>query len=79
MRRRSQRHSRTMATVVIDGKTMDIVHVYVNCHMNHAVHLFLMDLKGGLDPAYSDTRSILADALQRYQFTETHNVTVRRG
>jgi len=79
MRRPSQRSSGTMATVVVDAKTMDIVHVYVNCHIKHAAHLFLLGVKSSFDPAYSDTRKELADMLQRYQFTETHNVTVRRG
>jgi len=79
MSRRLHSRSRTMATVVVDSQTMDIVHVYVNCHISHAAHLFLMSVKSNLDPAYSDTRKELSEMLQRYQFTETHNVTLRRG
>jgi len=43
------------------------------------MHAFMADLRHGLDPAYSDTRAQLEDALQRYQFIETHDVTIGRG
>jgi len=75
---RQSKHRQTVATVVIDGKTLDIVHVYVNCSMKVAVHAFVQDLRGDLDTSYSDTKDILTDALDRYQFVETHQVTVRR-
>lgn len=75
----SRRSSGPMATVVVDIQTFDIVHVYVNCHMRHAVHLFMMGLRKNLDPSYSDSKAMLQDALERYQFTETKDVTLRRG
>lgn len=79
MSRRLQSRRGAVATVVVDGNTLNIVHVYVQCTLRPAMHAFMADLRHGLDPAYSDTRAQLEDALQRYQFIETHDVTIGRG
>ena len=78
MPRRSQRSSGTVATIVVDGNTLNIVHVYVRCTMRQAMQAFVATLRSDFDPAYSDTRELLADAMNRYQFIETHNVSIGR-
>lgn len=42
------------------------------------MHAFVATLRRDMDPAYSDTRELLQDALQRYQFIETHDVSIGR-
>lgn len=78
MSRRSQRSSGTVATIVVDGNTLNIVHVYVRCTMRQAMHAFMATLQRDFDPQYSDTRDEMKDALNRYQFIETHNVSIGR-
>lgn len=78
MSRRSQRSSGAVATIVVDGNTLNIVHVYVHCRLRQAMHAFVATLRADFDPAYSDTRELLADAMNRYQFIETHHVSIRR-
>ena len=75
MRRKQHRNH---AIVILDGRTFDIVHIYVNCSKGEAVRYFLRDIRGNVDPSYSDMRDELADALDRYQFIETSHITVRR-
>ena len=78
MPRRSQQSRSTVATIVVDGNTLNIVHVYVHCMMRQAMQAFVATLREDFDPAYSDTRALLKDALNRYQFIETHHVSIRR-
>lgn len=78
MSRRSQRSSGTVATIVVDGNTLNVVHVYVNCSLRQAMHAFMATLQREFDPQYSDTRDEMKDALNRYQFIETHNVSIGR-
>lgn len=81
MRRRSSQSSSkgTVATIVVDGNTLNIVHVYVHCTMRQAMRVFLQSLSHEIDPMYSDAREHLQQALQRYQFIETHQVSIRRS
>lgn len=74
MRSRRKHH----AIVVLDGRTFDIVHIYVNCSRSEAVRYFLATIRGNIEPGYSDMRDELADALDRYQFIETPRITIRR-
>lgn len=67
-----------MATIVVDGNTLNIVHVYVHCRMREAMHAFMAELRQDIDPSYSDARDLLVDALDRYQFIETQKVSIRR-
>lgn len=78
-RRSSSCSSGTVATIVIDGNTLNIVHVYVHCTMRQAMRQFLQELAREIDPAYSDARAHLQEAMQRYQFIETHQVSIRRS
>lgn len=78
MSRHLRTHSRTVATIVIDGNTLNIVHVYVHCRLREAMHAFMAVLRQDIDPQYSDARDLLVDALDRYKFIETHNVSIRR-
>ena len=72
------RQRRAGAIVVMDGKTLDIEHVYVNMTMHAAMHAFMGELQVNIDSAYSDMRDELADALERYQFIEVKNVSYGR-
>lgn len=73
----SQR-KRVGAIVVTDMKTLEIEHVYVRMSMRAAMKEFLRSLRPNLDASYDDMRDEFADALDRYQFTEVENVTIRR-
>ena len=79
MSRRFRSSSGTVATVVVDGNTLNVVHVYVNCTLRQAMHLFMASLTETYDPSYSDTKDEMKEALQRYQFVETSDVSIRRG
>lgn len=74
----SQR-KRAAAIVVTDMKTLEIEHVYVRMSMRAAMREFMMSLRSNVDMAYDDMRDEIADALDRYQFTEVERVTIRRG
>lgn len=78
MSRRSQQSKGTVATIVVDGNTLNVVHVYVNCTLRQAMHAFVATLQQDFDPIYSDTQALMKDALNRYQFIETHNVSIGR-
>jgi hypothetical protein len=69
---------RTAAIAVIDSKTLDIEHIYVNMTLKAAMRQFVADIKMNVDTAYDDIRDELADALERYQFVEVVNVTIGR-
>lgn len=81
MSRRSQRQrsSGATATIVVDGNSLNVVHVYVHCNMRQAMHAFMATLQQDLDPSYSDTRELIAEALNRYQFIETSHVSIGRA
>ena len=79
MSRYSRPHrSRTRAVVVIDGNALNIEHVYVNCSLREAMHMFMQTLRSSIDISYDDLRDELKDALNRYQFIETTDVSIRR-
>lgn len=67
------------AIVVMDTQTLDIEQVYVRMSMRDAMQHFLRVLRQQLDPAYSDTKDIVQDAINRYQFIGVDNVVIRRG
>ncbi len=67
------------AIVVMDTQTLDIEQVYVRMSMRDAMQHFLRVLRQQLDPAYSDTKDIVQDAVNRYQFIGVDNVVIRRG
>ena len=67
------------AIVVMDTQTLDIECVYVRMSMRDAMQHFLRVLRQQLDPAYSDTKDIVQDAVNRYQFIGVDNVVIRRG
>ena len=69
---------RVGAIAVVDTKTLDIEHVYVNMTMRTAMRQFMADIKVNADTAYDDMRDEVADALDRYQFVEVTNVTIAR-
>ena len=67
------------AIVVMDTQTLDIERVYVRMSMREALQHFMRILRQQLDPAYSDTKDIVQDAINRYQFIGVDNVVIRRG
>ena len=67
------------AIVVMDTQTLDIEQVYVRMSMRDAMQHFLRVLRQQLDPAYSDTKDIVQDAINRYQFIGVDDVIIRRG
>jgi len=69
---------RAAAIVVIDGKNLEIEHIYVNMTLKAAMRLFVSDIKMNIDTSYDDMRDELADALNRFQFVEISNVTFGR-
>jgi len=69
---------RAQAIVVVDTKTLEIEHVYVHMTMRAAVREFIGSLRANIDISYDDMRDELADALERYQFTEVNRVTIGR-
>ena len=69
---------RVGAIAVVDTKTLDIEHVYVNMTMRTAMRQFMADIRVNADTAYDDIRDEVADALDRYQFVEVTNVTIGR-
>ena len=62
------------AIVVMDTQTLDIEQVYVRMSMRDAMQHFLRTLRQQLDPAYSDTKDIVQDAVNRYQFIGVDDV-----
>ena len=62
------------AIVVMDTQTLDIEQVYVRMSMRDAMQHFLRVLRQQLDPAYSDTKDIVQDAVNRYQFIGVDDV-----
>jgi len=81
MRRYRQRYrepARTRAVIVFDGRTFDVIHVYVNCSLKRAAQQFLQSIRKNVDTSYSDMREELTDMLDRYQFVETSQVTIGR-
>lgn len=75
----SSQRKRVGAIVVTDMKTLEIEHVYVRMSMRAAMREFMMSLRSNVDMSYDDMRDEVADALDRYQFTEVDRVTIRRG
>ena len=69
---------RAAAIAVIDGKNLEIEHIYVNMTLKAAMRQFVADIKMNIDTSYDDMRDELADALERFQFVEVHNVTIGR-
>lgn len=69
---------RAAAIVVIDGKNLEIEHIYVNMTLKSAMRQFVAGIKMNIDTSYDDMRGELADALERYQFVEVSNVTIGR-
>ena len=67
------------AIVVMDTQTLDIERVYVRMSMREALQHFMRILRQQLDPAYSDTKDIVQDAINRYQFIGVDDVIIRRG
>ena len=53
--------------------------MYVRMSMRAAMREFMMSLRSNVDMAYDDMRDEVANALDRYQFTEVDRVTIRRG
>jgi len=75
----TQRHrTRTRAIIIVDGNTLDIVHVYVNHTMREAVQAFLQQIGTQVDFAYSDMKDEVKDMLDRYQFIETSQISIGR-
>lgn len=77
---RSQ-HNKPPIIVITDGRTMDVVHVYVGTSKQEAMRAFLKTQQGGLDASYSDAREELTAILDRYLLTEMtpSQITIRRG
>lgn len=62
------------AIVVMDTQTLDIERVYIRMSMREALQHFMRVLRQELDPAYSDTKDIITDAVNRYQFIGVDDV-----
>lgn len=74
-----QSHRKYGAIVVMDTQTLDVERVYVRMTMRDALQHFMRVLRQQLDPAYSDTKDIVQDAVNRYQFIGVDDVIIRRG
>lgn len=72
-------HRKYGAIVVMDTQTLDVERVYVRMTMRDALQHFMRVLRQQLDPAYSDTKDIVQDAVNRYQFIGVDDVIIRRG
>lgn len=62
------------AIVVMDTKTLDIECVYLRMTLRDAMLHFMRVIRQQVDPAYSDTKDIVQDALHRYQFIGVDDV-----
>lgn len=62
------------AIVVMDTKTLDIECVYVRMTLRDAMLHFMQVLRQQLDPAYSDTKDVAKDVINRYQFIGVDDV-----
>lgn len=67
-------HRKYGAIVVMDTQTLDVERVYVRMTMRDALQHFMRVLRQQLDPAYSDTKDIVQDAVNRYQFIGVDDV-----
>jgi len=67
--------------VIMDAKTLEIVHVYVGTSKAEAMRHFLQLMRQGIDTSYSDAKAELSEVLERYMMTEMvpSQVTIRRG
>lgn len=69
---------RSNAIVVMDTKSLDVVHVYVRMSLRAAMIDFVGRIRANVDQRYSDMKDELSDALERYTFESVQDVTIGR-
>lgn len=69
---------RSNAIVVMDTKSLDVVHVYVRMSLRAAMIDFVGRIRANADLRYSDMKEELTDALERYTFEQVQDVTIGR-